>query len=143
MSINWDDENNVRRLRAFWADGLTGSEIAEKMGTSKNSVLGKAHRLNLPARASPIKRDGARPPVKKIERLPGTMVERVRRPVPVEAVRAMPPVEVVASTMRPRPCCWPFGDPRKPEFRFCEAEGVPGKPYCRQHQELATVRSAA
>jgi GcrA cell cycle regulator len=37
-------------------------------------------------------------------------------------------------------CCWPIGEPGTENFRFCDADAVPGKPYCAQHAELAYVR---
>ncbi len=45
-------------LTELWAKGLTASEIAEAMGPdfTRNAVIGKAHRLGLPARPSPIGR---------------------------------------------------------------------------------------
>jgi GcrA cell cycle regulator len=42
-------------LRSLWARGDSGSEIGRIMGISKNAVVGRAHRLRLPARPSPIK----------------------------------------------------------------------------------------
>lgn len=42
------------RLSALWADGLSGAAIARQLGVSKNAVVGKAHRIGLPARQSPI-----------------------------------------------------------------------------------------
>ena len=56
--MEWNDEAIVR-LRALWAEGLSTAEIGRRMGVSKNAVVGKAHRLGLPARPSPIRRDGA------------------------------------------------------------------------------------
>ena len=47
--MEWNDET-IARLRAFWAEGLSTAEIGRRMGVSKNAVVGKAHRLNLPAR---------------------------------------------------------------------------------------------
>ncbi|MFN7340226.1 MAG: GcrA family cell cycle regulator [Opitutia bacterium] len=42
-------------LRQLWLRGDTGTEIAQEMGITKNAVVGRAHRLRLPARLSPIK----------------------------------------------------------------------------------------
>lgn len=42
-------------LRSLWARGDSGAEIGRIMGISKNAVVGKAHRLRLPPRPSPIK----------------------------------------------------------------------------------------
>jgi hypothetical protein len=39
----------------MWGSGLTGTQIGEELGFSRNRVIGKAHRLGLPARPSPVK----------------------------------------------------------------------------------------
>jgi GcrA cell cycle regulator len=42
-------------LRTLWAAGYSTAEIGRRLGVTKNSVVGRAHRLDLPARVSPIK----------------------------------------------------------------------------------------
>ncbi len=64
--MDWNEEA-IARLRALWDEGHSTAEIGRRMSVSKNAVVGKAHRLNLPARPSPIRRDAsgngvARPP---------------------------------------------------------------------------------
>ena len=65
----------VTCLRAFWQDGHSTAEIGRRMGTSKNAVVGKAHRLDLPPRPSPIRAKGTgstpRPPTPAQTRSPG------------------------------------------------------------------------
>ena len=56
----WTEERD-EELAGFWHDGLTTTEIGRHMGVSKNSVIGRAHRLQLPSRASPINVTLARP----------------------------------------------------------------------------------
>ena len=51
----WTNEM-IEGLRQMWKKGLTTSEIAKTLGVSKNSIVGKVHRLNLTARPSPIKK---------------------------------------------------------------------------------------
>ncbi|GAK70327.1 GcrA cell cycle regulator [Agrobacterium rubi] len=49
--MNWTDER-VERLKRLWAEGLSASQIAAQLGgVSRNAVIGKVHRLNLPGRA--------------------------------------------------------------------------------------------
>jgi GcrA cell cycle regulator len=55
--MEWNEET-IARLRELWAEGHSTAEIGRRLGVSKNAVVGKAHRLNLPARPSPIRRDG-------------------------------------------------------------------------------------
>jgi GcrA cell cycle regulator len=45
----------IPKLRELWASGMSTPKIAEALHTTKNSVVGKAHRLDLPGRPSPIK----------------------------------------------------------------------------------------
>lgn len=59
--MEWADETIIR-LRELWDEGHSTAEIGRRLGVSKNAVVGKAHRLDLPARPSPIRREGERPP---------------------------------------------------------------------------------
>ncbi|MGI8931927.1 MAG: GcrA family cell cycle regulator [Sphingomicrobium sp.] len=53
--MSWTDER-IGRLKSMWADGATASQIAEDLGgVSRNAVIGKAHRLGLESRPSPVK----------------------------------------------------------------------------------------
>ena len=47
----------IDQLRALWAEGLSTAEIGRRMGVTKNAIVGKAHRLDLPARPSPIRKE--------------------------------------------------------------------------------------
>lgn len=51
----WTDEM-VEDLRKMWKEGLTTGEIGKRLGVSKNSIVGKVHRLGLSGRPSPIKK---------------------------------------------------------------------------------------
>ena len=58
--MSWTDER-IERLKAMWAEGKTASAIAEELGgVSRNAVIGKAHRLGLSGRPSPIKKKPSR-----------------------------------------------------------------------------------
>src|SRR3954467_14952990 len=53
--MSWTDER-IERLKALWTQGMTASQIAEELGgVSRNAVIGKAHRLGLQSRPSPVK----------------------------------------------------------------------------------------
>jgi GcrA cell cycle regulator len=68
--MSWTDER-IERLKKMWHDGATASQIADELGgVSRNAVIGKAHRLGLEQRPSPVK--------------PGEEKE-VKKPAPVAA----------------------------------------------------------
>lgn len=59
----WTDER-IDQLKTMWEKGLTASQIAEELGgVSRNAVIGKAHRLGLQARPSPVKEKEAKTPI--------------------------------------------------------------------------------
>ncbi len=154
--MEWSEEA-IDRLRTAWADGLSTAEIGRQMGISKNAVVGKAHRLNLTSRPSPIRRDGAKKPRRRQARrivgptlpaltasmapLPQPMNETVPQPVPAQ--RPAPVLRAVAAPRiggRVTPCCWPIGEPGTRSFRFCDGDSVAGRPYCEEHASLAYVK---
>ncbi|NGM22970.1 GcrA cell cycle regulator [Roseomonas stagni] len=161
--MDWSAEA-IERLRALWAEGHSTAEIGRRMGVSKNAVVGKAHRLNLPARPSPIRREAVaekaaaapvrstRPaaPAPRSTLAPGPMpaaASPVPAPTPVAAAAMTAPAAATAVVRAfprlgsARSCCWPIGEPGKADFRFCSAEAMPGKPYCTQHAAVAYVKA--
>ncbi|WAT18956.1 GcrA cell cycle regulator [Aurantiacibacter sp. MUD11] len=53
--MSWTEER-IATLTKMWEGGATASEIATELGgVSRNAVIGKAHRLGLKARPSPVK----------------------------------------------------------------------------------------
>lgn len=144
----WTRED-MRRLTEMWADPQNSlSVIGKALQRSKNSIAGKAHRLNLPARPSPIKRggDGAAQPRKTAPRcaagptLPAlrSVAERAEPVVPDEPT---PPQPVLAG--RVQDCCWPIGEPGTKAFRFCGDASLPGRNYCQEHHCIAFVSPRA
>lgn len=124
------------------------------MGVTKNAIVGKAHRLDLPARPSPIRKQEASTAAPAPRRRPSVRhapsAPPARRPVPpasqpMPAAVAPAPAPVNAA-VRPFPraslrsCCWPLGEPGTRDFRFCGAEADPGRPYCATHAAVAYVR---
>lgn len=152
--MDWTAET-IAKLRAFWDEGHSTAEIGRRLGITKNAVVGKAHRLSLPARPSPIRRNTAevrapRPaPVRRVNgpTLPSLQVvppvAASVRPV-VEASRPAPTLRAVAPQPRPTSrvstCCWPIGEPGTPSFRFCSDPAAANRPYCAEHASIAYVR---
>ena len=108
--MEWNDEA-IARLRALWAEGHSTAEIGRRMNVSKNAVVGKAHRLNLTARPSPIRRDpngsAARPVVPR--RLVGPTLPSL--PTEVRAVMVSPMVIEPAPAMAPPRAAAPLPSP--------------------------------
>jgi len=112
----------IQQLEALWKAGLSTAEIGRKLGISKNAVVGKAHRLHLAPRPSPIKNPPIRPLLKP-------------QPQPKPAVT----VKVVAMGKSSGACQWPDGHPGQPGFHFCGKPALAGKPYCPEHAARAYV----
>ena len=121
----WTDER-LEELKKLWAKGLSISQIGELLGVSRNAIAGKAHRMGLPKRPSPISKPKAEKP--KVE----PVVEEQDLPLRLELR------QLVWSRSK---CCWPTGDPKKNGFVFCGDTVVPGKPYCLPHCQEAYTTS--
>jgi GcrA cell cycle regulator len=62
--MSWTDER-IERLKELWTRGMTASQIADELGAvSRNAVIGKAHRLGLQSRPSPVKPNDPAPTAK-------------------------------------------------------------------------------
>ena len=67
--MSWTDER-IEKLTKMWESGSTASQIAEELGgVSRNAVIGKAHRLGLKSRPSPVKAAEKKKPAPKPKRL--------------------------------------------------------------------------
>ena len=152
--MEWNEETIVH-LRGLWADGHSTAEIGRRLGVSKNAVVGKAHRLDLPARPSPIRRDGpgSGQPRRSVPRPHGSTLPPLSSAQPLALPQAIAPqrprpvpTPIRVQPIAPRPygrlvaCCWPIGEPGTREFHFCDAESEPGKPYCEEHARRAYVK---
>ena len=117
----WTEEK-IKNLKKLWLKGATTAEIAKKLGLSKNSIIGKVHRLNLETRPSPIKTN------------PKKIVKKTKSISPKhERIGIM---ELKLNT-----CRWPIGDPTDEDFHFCGKNTVMGKPYCTEHCAMAYAGS--
>lgn len=147
--MSWTDEK-IDELTKLWDQGLSASVIGKKLGVSKNAVVGKAHRLKLPARPSPIKRDGSGGGAPR-RRILNIRPEVEPAPAPTryeEEEEAAPPRRQKAPQRRVRAaegtqaCVWPIGDPGDSDFHFCSEPAVPGKPYCSEHCAKAYINKS-
>lgn len=143
---DWLDEEIVelRRLWHFRDDAgstLSTAEIGRRMYRSKSSIVGKAHRIGLEERPSPIRRGG-------VTQSPKPHRSNGLPTLPPLASSAAPSAPVPRPIWRPpvtpfgpvRSCCWPFGEPGTESFRYCDDASLPGKPYCEDHCGLAYIK---
>ncbi|MFV0430987.1 MAG: GcrA family cell cycle regulator [Alphaproteobacteria bacterium] len=114
MALEWTEER-IAELTKLWSQELSTAEIGRMLGITKNAVVGKAHRLGLPKRQSPIK---------KIAKKPKPKLDLIR-------------LENLEHGM----CCWPSGDPNDDDFHFCGKPSIPSKPYCLDHCKQAYVKA--
>ncbi len=97
--MSWTDER-IEQLRTMWEKGLTASQIADELGgVSRNAVIGKAHRLGLKARPSPVKAvETPKAPKAAPAPRPATAA-----PTPAAPVRAAAPVRPAAPPVQRAP----------------------------------------
>ncbi len=150
--MSWTEER-IEELTRLWEAGRSASQIGQVLGMSKNAVIGKAHRLKLPARPSPIRAASASP--RPATRTTPRPVLRQRPPRSGKARPHLESVAMVAPAAQQAPpriaprhvrrradghgCLWPIGDPGDTDFHFCGDEAVPGKPYCDAHCAKAYI----
>lgn len=151
--MSWN-EQKIQMLRDMWGHGFSASEIAKKLGgLTRNAVIGKAHRLKLSGRPSPIRReDGeavAKAPVVRAKPVGKKVMLRAAPTMPLPNLTQRSPVPVVKrvaetskSAVPPlktteHQCRWPMGDPRSADFKFCGCNAVEGLPYCLDHAKVA------
>ncbi len=137
----WTD-SEINELKNLWTKGLSGSQIAAVLGKSRNSIIGKAHRLKLEYR-------GNRPPPGQVPK-PKQHKKRIRTKRPVTSMltkytKSTPPVFYPASQpVAPRPpiSIMELDDSRCREIVgrgndglavYCGDMTFSGKPYCAAH----------
>lgn len=142
--MSWTDER-VTQLKQMWGEGKTAAEIARQLGdgVTRNAVIGKAHRLKLSGRISPIQQN-KKAKVKKVEKksLPPkreTMAQKIQKisapDINVVAINGGKGVSMLE--LNERMCRWPSGDPQDDNFSFCGCKSVPSLPYCEGHVAAA------
>ncbi len=137
------DENNVNKLRDLWDQGLPTAQIGKLLGFTKNAVVGKAHRIGLERRPSPIRRTAVKPDRKKARSpvMPKLNFEtnKETNSPQKENLVFQPAVKNLINTNPKRGCEWPEGHPDEADFHFCGKERFEDKPYCIKHCSVAYV----
>ncbi len=153
--MSWTDDR-VEQLTKLWADGLSASLIATKIGEiTRNAVIGKVRRLKLPGRAtssrSPqrakprlsasvsIRSPRRQTPRSRLTRTsPAKARSPRRRPTVVPELGPAPSFRVTVLLLSDVICRWPEGDPKRAGFHFCgRVKGETPGPYCGHHAAIA------
>lgn len=148
----WTDEK-VKLLVQLWESGQSITQIGKALGMTRNAVVGKAHRIGLAKRASPIMRS-EKPAQPRVAPAHGgghsahaaapspaprpapvrVKEEHAASPAPAHQGNQLTPAMLAALTPATGPRCkWPIGDPKTADFDFCSHVALPGKPYCAAH----------
>jgi GcrA cell cycle regulator len=137
---NWTEER-IAQLKELWFEGFSASECGKKLGVSRNSVIGKIHRLGLSGSDRKRRVTSMRNPRKATAaQLLETTEQEVGRPeIPQMRSDLRPPFTLTLLELKPGMCRWPHGD-RAP-YRFCGAEQAPSSSYCEEHRRLSVSGS--
>jgi|TARA_R110002096_G_scaffold309403_4_gene503982 GcrA cell cycle regulator len=120
-------EDRVEKLRELWDKGLSASQIAKELaeGVTRNAVIGKAHRMGLASRPSPVKSD----PAKRAAAAAKKKTVASKEPTRAAPVSGKVSILDLTESM----CKWPIGHPGEPNFHFCGKPSQPAFPYCANH----------
>ena len=133
--MSWTPERE-EKLREFWKKGHTASQIASMLGdTTRNAVIGKAHRLNLEARTTSKK---SAPKVNAENNFkPEAKIPKLGRKARFKALLLDKSFEQEnpkkLEELTDETCRWPIGHPYEEKFYFCGRKPMEKFPYCKLH----------
>ena len=133
MSWTLEREN---KLKALWKEGHTASQIAALIGeTTRNAVIGKAHRLNLEART--VSKRLLTTPKAKLESNVKIKQEKLSRKARFKSLLLDKNFEPENPTkleyLTDKHCKWPLGGNMEPASLFCGRKSMEKFPYCKLH----------
>jgi len=133
--MSWTSEK-VEKLKELWSKGHTASQIAEMLGdTTRNAVIGKAHRLNLEARA-PSKQSSiprSRENKQLVKRTPAPMSRKAKFQSILLDKNFESENPKSLEELTEKTCKWPIGHPNEEKFYFCGRKPESDFPYCKLH----------
>ena len=134
--IGWTDAR-VTRLRSLWKEGNSASHIANELGgVTRNAVIGKIHRLNLPKRTN-----AKSPQIIAAQRRGKRQIRRNEARVVLLTTVALPrpALDIDIKHLLPGQCKWPTSPGRPHLFCGHPWHGEHG-PYCEAHSRVAYRR---
>ena len=137
--MSWTAEKE-KKLKELWSKGHTASQIAALLGdTTRNAVIGKAHRLNLEARAVSKKTSSNKINSNNTERsnTPDVKTKKLGRKAKFQALlldkNFEPENPKKLEELTDETCRWPIGHPYEEKFYFCGRKSIDKFPYCKLH----------
>ena len=134
--MRWTPERE-ERLKKLWKKGHSGSEIAGLLGdgATRNSVLGKAFRLNLEAR-SVSRRSTSKGNTEKVN-TQEVKTQKLGRKARFKALlldkNFEPENPTKLENLTDDLCKWPLGEKMEPASFFCGRKSLEKFSYCRLH----------
>ena len=134
--MSWTKERE-EKLKELWKKGHTASQIAGLIGdTTRNAVIGKAHRLNLQARTS-SKKSVVRANNENISNTSENKNQKLGRKARFKALLLDKSFEQEnpkkLEELTDETCRWPIGHPYEDDFYFCGRKPMEKFPYCKLH----------
>ena len=133
--MSWTPERE-NKLKELWKKGHTASQIATMIpGTTRNSVIGKAHRLNLEARAVSKKSSvGTKTKTESSTNIkPGKLSRKAKFRSLLLDKNFEPENPKKLEELTDETCRWPIGHPYEEKFYFCGRKSLEKFPYCKLH----------
>ena len=129
------DESREAKLKELWEKGHTASQIAEILGgTTRNAVIGKAHRLKLAGRVQSKKPDKQKRQVENLQIKEEKYVSRRARFKSLLLDKNFEPENPKKlEELDDKNCRWPIGHPDQKDFYFCGRTPIEGFSYCKLH----------
>ena len=133
--MSWTHERE-EKLKKLWKEGHSASQIASMLGdTTRNAVIGKAHRLDLQARA--VSRKSTVKINSESNIAPEIKTQKLGRRARFKALLLDKNFEQEnpkkLEVLTDQTCRWPIGHPPEENFYFCGRKPQDKFVYCPLH----------
>ena len=133
--MSWTPEKE-EKLKELWKKGHSGREIANILtGTTRNAVIGKAHRLKLERRG--VSRKNEKKINSEKNSYPEIKIPKLGRKAKFKALlldkNFEPENPKKLEDLTDETCRWPIGHPYEEKFYFCGRGTIEKFPYCKLH----------